>query len=93
MKRMRRTTIALVLLLAASASLLLVSPADSENFPTYCNGWSGYRVVYYPGYGGYCGGYGGVCSECSTGYHGGYTVCVCDSYDICICTDYQDMSW
>ncbi len=94
MKEMRsRTILVLVMLLVTSASLLFVQPADSDPFPTTCGSWGGYRAVYLPGYGGYCGDYGGACSECSTGYRGGYTVCVSDSTGWSICTDYQDMSW
>lgn len=85
---MTRRTSALVFALAALASVLFV-PGASSQFPTTCGTYNNSSVHYYAGYGGYCGGNGGVCSECSTGWSSGYSVCVSDSFGGSICTDYQ----
>jgi hypothetical protein len=78
-------------LLMTLAGLFTISPAvDSSYFPTTCGTYNNSSVQYQSGYGGYCGGYGGVCGECSTGYSGGYSVCVTDNFGGSVCTDYQD---
>jgi|GEM_PF-5806432 len=87
----RRKRLIYSLGLSLGALLLAVPKADSEWFPTECNSYVNVSAQFDSHYGGYCGGYGGVCAECSTGYRGGYTVCVSDSSGSSICTDYQDI--